>query len=156
MNDNLIIDKIEKFFEKEYFSKYKDVLFFKNENGEYELFDRYIISKCNNLYQISSQYFTENKLFSNLRNAVTWCIFDNRNKLPECKRIEYLDKMLAGADVNIIVHKKLINKENDLEYKLIYASKLSQEEARKKQMLNEMDKFIKESQRWQAIKFAAK
>lgn len=154
--NNAVIEKVEKFFNKEYYSKYKDILIFQNDNGSYELFDKYNIAKTENGFIITSKYFSDDKLFFNLKNAVTWCVFDNKNKFHQTKRIEYLDKMLAGVEVNILVHKNLINKSTDIDYKLIYASKLSQEQVRKKEMLEEMDYFIKQSKNWQTRKFALK
>lgn len=154
--NNLIIAKIEKFFAKEFPSKYKDILIFQNDDGSYELFDKYLINKHVAGYLITSKYCTDGKIFSSLKNAVTWCIFDNKNKVHQTNRIEYLDKMLAGTEVNILVHKKLIEKTSDIEHKLIYVSKLSQEQVRKKEMLEELDDFIVQSKNWQTRKFAPK
>ena len=154
--NNVTIAKIEKFFVKEYFSKYKDILIFQNDNGTYELFAKYFIELHSNGYIINTTCYSEGKIFSNLKNAVTWCIFDNKNKVQQTARIEYLDKMLAGTDMNIIIHKKLIDKTSDMDHKLIYVSKLSQEQVRKKEMLEEMDNFITQSKNWQTRKFAPK
>lgn len=154
--NNAAIVKIEKFFAKEFSSKYKDVLILQNEDGSYELFDKYLITKHDAGYLITSRYSSDGKIFSSLKNAVTWCIFDNKNKIHQTNRIEYLDKMLAGTDVNISVHKRLIDKTSDIEHKLIYVSKLSQEQVRKKEMLEELDDFIIQSKNWQTRKFAPK
>lgn len=154
--NSIALEKIERFFEKESFSNYKDILIFQNQDGSYELFNKYRISQENNLYNVTFNTGFTNKSFSSLRNAVAWCIFDNRNKISQTKRIEHLDKIIAGIDVSIQVHKNLIDKTQELENKLIFVSKLSQEQAKKKQMIKEMDDFIEESKRWQTRKFLAK
>lgn len=154
MNNAATIAKVEKFFAKEYYLKYKDILIFQNDDGSYELFDKYHISKEINGYKVVSNSIE--KIFASLKNAVTWCVFDSRNKMHQSKRIEYLDKMLAGTEVNIMIHKNLIKKTSDLENKLIYVSKLSQEQVRKKEMLEELDEFIVQSKTWQTSKFATK
>jgi hypothetical protein len=154
--NNSNIAKIEKFFTKEFFSKYKDILILQNDDGSYELFDKYLITKHEAGHLISTRYCSDGKIFASLKNAVTWCIFDNKNKIHQTNRIEYLDKMLAGTEVNILVHKKLIDRTADIEHKLIYVSKLSQEQVRKKQMIEELDDFIVQSKNWQTRKFAPK
>ena len=120
------------------------------------MFQKYHIFKEDYCYKIATNTGFENKLFSSLKHAVVWCIFDNRNKLYQTKRIEHLDKMIAGAEVNILVHKNLIGKTRDIENKLIYVSKMCQEQAKKRFMIQEMDKFIEDSKNWQSKKFATK
>jgi len=154
MNDKLE-SKLKQFFIRE-IADNTDILILQDEDGSYELFNRFKIHKINNGYKTISNYNSDEKLFSTLQNAVTWCIFENRNKFNQAKRVEYLDKMLAGTETNIEVHKKLIRKTKDLENKLIYISKMSQEQAKRKLMLREMSNFIAESKMWQTKKFATK
>ncbi len=156
MNDEIKIKRVEKFFSTSYVNNLSKILIFQNENGEYELFNKYLITKENETFKIHFNSGTSIKLFSSLRHAVTWCVFDNKNKFSQAKRIEYLDKMIAGADVNITIHKRLIDRTNDLEHRLIYVSKLSQEQAKKQQMLEEVQDFILQSKRLQTKKFASK
>jgi hypothetical protein len=64
--------------------------------------------------------------------------------------------MISGLDANIVVHKHLISRSKDLENKLIYIAKMSEEQAKKKHMVEEMSSFITESKTWQTRKFATK
>lgn len=155
MNDRLV-EKINQFLYRELFHKMGDIAIFKYEDGTYELFNKYYIVEKNGYYVIQPKSSDDEKNFSSLRNAVTWCSFDNRNKFSQANRIEYLDTMISGMDANIVVHKNLISRAKDIENKLIYIAKMSEEQAKKKQMVEEMSSFINESKNWQTRKFATK
>lgn len=155
MNDKLV-ERISQFLSRELFHKMGDIAIFKYEDGTYELFNKYYIIEEKGYYSIKPKHYENTKTFSSLRNAVTWCSFDNRNKLTQANRIEYLDTMISGLDANITVHKNLINKTKDIENKLIYIAKMSEEQTKKKFMVEEMSSFINESRNWQTRKFAAK
>jgi hypothetical protein len=64
--------------------------------------------------------------------------------------------MIAGTEASIEVHKNLIKKTTNTENQLIYIAKLSEEQAKRKQMVQEMASFINESRNWQTRKFVAK
>ena len=155
MNDKLV-EKINQFLSKELFHKMGDIAIFKYKDGTYELFNKYCIVEEKGYYVIKPKRGIDIKNFSSLRNAVTWCSFDNRNKLIQANRIAYLDTMISGLDANIVVHKHLISRSKDLENKLIYIAKMSEEQAKKKHMVEEMSSFITESKNWQTRKFATK
>lgn len=155
MNDK-IMNKVSEFFNTRLLSTVGDITIFQNDDGSYELFNRYTIQKNPYGFKVVHIYNSDEKLFSSLKNAVTWCVFENRKKYQKAQRIEYLDKMIAGMDLNIEMHKKLIKKSTDTEIKLIYAAKLSDEQNKKKIMLHEMSGYIHESKALQTQKFDAK
>jgi len=154
--NNKEIEKVTQFLNKEFVSKLGDVAIFQNEDGDYEFFNRYVISKANNGYDITLKYGSEIVHFSSLKSAVTWCIFDLRNKIVKTKRIEYLDKMVSGAELNIELHKKLVKKAKDLESKFIYLAKLSEDENKRKSYLLELSRYITESKILQTQNFTVK
>lgn len=153
---DIALDKITQFLKKEFFNKMADIAMLQNEDGSYEFFNRFTVYPAKNGYHVQLKYNDDVKLFSSLKNALTWCIFENRTKYSQARRIEYLDSMIAGIDANIQVHRNLLKKSNDVEYKLIYAAKLSEEQTKKRQMVEEMTSFINESNNWQTRKFATK
>lgn len=155
MNDK-IINRVADFFNTRLLNTVGDISIFQNDDGSYELFNRYVVYKKPNGYLVTPIYNSDEKLFSSLKNAVTWCVFENRKKYQKAQRIEYLDKMITGMDLNIEVHKRLIKKSTDIENKLIYAAKLSDEQNKKKIMLHEMSGYIHESKALQTQKFDAK
>lgn len=131
-----------------------DIAIFKNIDGSYELFNRYIIIEDDNQSFIVTPKFTSQvRSFSTLKNAVTWCIFDKRNKFREIIRIEELDRMIGSTEVSMTIQKRLIKKSRSIENKLIYIAKLSEEKAKKQRMVQEMASYISESRNWQTKKF---
>lgn len=153
INPNKIVKKIADFLTREYNTNNAEISIFKNQDGSYELFNKYIINKINNRYQVNKKVSYTSKNFSTLKNAVTWCIFDKRNKIRESIRIEYLDKMIDSKNVAIELHTRLINKSSSIENTLIYFAKLTDEEAKKKILLKELSGFITESKLWQNERF---
>lgn len=148
---NNIAQKINNFFDSDLEKTVQNVAVLRNEYGNYELFNKYDIKLENNLVTVTTRHSYTVKNFSSLPVAVTWCIFDKRNKIVECKRIEYLDNMLIGIDSSIFLHKKIIRKNS--ENKFIALAKLSQDQYKKKVLLEEIKKFIKESKNWQMKQF---
>lgn len=153
---DIALNKITQFLKKEFFNKMADIAMLQNDDGSYEFFNRFTVYPADNGYNVHIRNSSDVKLFSSLKNALTWCIFENRTKYSQARRIEYLDCMIAGADMNIQIHRHLMKKATDTEYKLIYAAKLSEEQTRKRQMVAEMASFINESNNWQTRKFATK
>jgi hypothetical protein len=155
MNDTEI-QKITEFFSKDFFYKLENIAILQHDNGSYEFFNKYIILKEKKYYRLIYKYNSTEKLFSSIKNAVAYCIFEERNKFYEAERIEYLDQMLSGKDLSISHYRKLIGKTTDLETKLIYLAKLTEEENKKKLFTEELLGYIQESNVYQTKKFAAK
>lgn len=155
MND-VMLNKISQFLSKEFLQNMSDISMIQNSDGTYEFFNRYTVRQVKIGYEVHLKYNSDIKMFSSLKNALTWCIFENRTKFTQARRIEYLDNMLAGTEVSIEVHKNLIRKTSNTENQLIYIAKLSEEQARRKQMITELSSFVNESKNWQTRKFVAK
>jgi hypothetical protein len=154
--NNILIDKISKFFEKEYYPNISKISIFQYENGKYELFDKYIIEKVINGFKVINKLNWIEKTFGNLKNAVAWCIFDEKNRVFETKRIEYLDIIIDGLESDITMHKKLLSSTKDVDQQIIYSAKLSQSQTKKTIYYREINKFINESKLLQTKKFASK
>lgn len=154
--DSKVIDKVEKFFTKEFAQKLHEIAIFQDSDGTYDLFDRYQIEEVDIGYKVIIKNGIGDRVFSSLKNAVSWCVFENKNNFSKANRIEFLDKMIAGVDLSIAMHKKLIQKTKDTEVKLIYASKLSEELMRRKSMVHEITEYINESKYWQNKRFDSK
>ena len=155
MND-VMINKISQFLSKEFLQNMSNISMIQNNDGSYEFFNRYTVHQVKTGYEVHLKYNSDVKMFSSLKNALTWCIFENRTKFTQARRIEYLDNMLAGTEVSIEVHKNLIRKTSNAENQLIYIAKLSEEQAKRKQMITELSSFVNESKNWQTRKFVAK
>lgn len=154
--NTLLINKVNQFFDKEFRSRTADLSIFKNQDGSYELFNQFEITSENNKIKISKKRTLETCVFSSLKYAVTWCIFEQRNRINETIRIRELDRLIGSVDSEIKLHQNLIEKTKDIDLKLIYYAKLSQELAKKKHLIKEMDHFVKTSQQWQNDRFNKK
>lgn len=149
--------KIEKFLAKELSSSLKEVFIIQDNVGNYELFNKYKIEPQNNgLYKVIPYTYTEERIFSSLKNAFTWCIFNKLNKFTESKRIEKLDHMLDALEITIQQQKKLLAKYKDPDIKSIYRAKLHESKVRKNIMLKEIKTYINISRHWQYKKFLEK
>lgn len=149
MIKNKVNKKVSNFLTKEFNKKLYDISVFDNGNGSYELFNRYLINKDPLGYRVSIKYQSDDKLFSSLKIAVTWCIFEKRNNVVKFMRVEYLDTMINGAEMAINNHRRLVKSSKDINTKLVYIAKLSEEKAKHKAMTSELAKFVVESKYWQ-------
>ena len=143
--------KIADFFYREYENKTKDISIFRNTDGSYELYDKYIITenKTSKKYLIQKRTTHLEKNFSSLKNAVTWCVFEKYNKINEMKRIEQLDGTIESMESSIVRYKTLIHKTKDQGYRLIYSAKLSNDEIKKAALVEELLSFINDAKLWQ-------
>jgi len=157
MIEEKIVDKINKFLTKELIHNMGDFVIFKNENNTYELFNQYIIQPyINQGYKIICKFNSVEKTFSSVKNAVAWCVFDKNQKINECNRIQELDVFLDSVDLKIILCKRYLKKQRNLDSRLLYLNKLKENQERKKRLTGELDEFIKLSKYWQEKKFVRK
>lgn len=154
--NNKVLTKVNKFLAKELFQNMNDIIIFQNEDGSYEFFNKFNVVKETYGYQVYSKYNSETHRFSSLKSAAAWCVFENRNKYVQAKRIEYLDQMISGSEVSIEMQKILLKKARETESKLIYAAKLNEEQNKRKRMIAEIQSYIRESNRLQTQKFSHK
>jgi hypothetical protein len=108
------------------------------------------------MYKVNIDYSFNTYTFSSLKNAAVWCTLDKRNKILEASNMLVLDQRLAGLDAAIVIHSHLVKKAKNDEDKLIYLSKLSQERAKKRKVLSEIDHYIRDSKRWQLARMTRK
>jgi len=156
MINEKIFQKIEQTIHKDDLKHLQDLSIFQDATGKYQLFNKYTITKINGSYEVG--FFTSSStiLFWELKNAVTWCTFDRRNKIMDSKRILELDKKLARLDTNIVVHQKMVKNSKNNEEKLIYLAKLGEERLMLKRLTEELNDFILDSKLWHSKRFNTK
>lgn len=156
MIDSRAIEKIEKFIPKSYIQHLADVIVYQNEDGSYELFNKYrIVKEPKNEYTVYTGGANPLSFYS-LKNAVAWCTYAKRNKILDSDRIHYLDSGLVRVEAMIEQHQRLAKKANTPDNKLIYLAKLTEEKLKKKQMVAEMSGYVHQSIAWQSKQFARK
>lgn len=116
-------------------------LIYDTEDGNYVLFNEYVICKNNGQYQVF-RYRDDNKfVFGSLRNATAWSILDWYNKIIESRRVLELDKLISSIKVDQLIHKKLQTKGN-LENREINRDKLLHDLDKQNRFQHELDKYI--------------
>jgi signal recognition particle GTPase len=133
--------------------KIHDLFIVREYDGSYNLFGKYTVHEHDGLYKVTVLNEAESGIFSNLKNAVTWCVFEKNNKYKEKRRLEELDELLASTDVSIAIHVKLVQKTEDMEHRSIYQAKLVEEKRKKRHIINEINNYIDLSKYMQRKKY---
>ena len=148
--------KFKKVIPKHELEKLQNIAIFQNPNGEYELFNSYrIVKKPEGAVVILHNGDTINS-FCNLKNAVSWCIFDKRGKYSAANRIIELDLKISAMDVSMMIHQRLFKKSKDTDTKLIYLAKLNEDKSKRRQMTDELSGYLAESDFWQQKSYKLK
>lgn len=154
MDDRKAIAKLTDFFSKEISHGSGGISIFRNDDGSYQVFNTYTLLNHEFGCVVNSRTNDKSLLFASAKTAITWCIFEKRNKIQIADRISHLDQMITGIDISIGMHRRLIKKSKDYNSRLIYLAKLTEEQEKRKQMIKELDKYINDSKVWQTKKFA--
>lgn len=142
--------KIYDFFNKDFINHTSNIAIFKNQDGSYELFNRYeITGSKNDGYVITIKHSFTSIFFYSLKNAVTWCIFEKRNKIYESNRIVHLDHSLNNIKNMRLWHKKLLKNTKNIDRKMVYLAKLSFDCNKYNNLLKELNEFTTTSKFWQ-------
>lgn len=156
MTDHKTISRVTSFLEAEFNKNLSKISIFKNNDGSYEFFDRYIIIPYYGRYQITFKNQDKIAAFSSLKIAVAWCIHDSHNKLTTANRIKYLDMLLSGTEVSIEMNKKMLKRNKQLENTLIHLAKLNEQKLKKTHIAAEMDTLIRDATLLQLKNFSHK
>ena len=149
--------QLEKLMKSDFLGELEDVIIFQNTDGSYELFNTYRINKTSKDDYIVTMLttFTTHQ-FNTLKNAVAWCTYDKRNLLYQSERILLLDNLLAGLDVDILLHTKIFKNAKNSDDKLIFLAKLSEDKLKKKRFTDELYTYVSNSKKWQTSRFNRK
>lgn len=155
--NNTLDKRIEKVIQKHSIGELTDIVVYQEEDGSFNLFNQYVIRKIDNThYEVSMITTMTQHVFTKLRNAVAWCTHDKRNQIMDAKRIIELDRHLDGAQTAIDIYSEMAKKAKNIEYKLIYLAKLTEEKSKKRSFSDEMDDFVEKSRIWQIKRFERK
>jgi hypothetical protein len=156
MINDKIIAKLAKTISAVDMEKLEDLSISQDSDGSYHLYNKYRITRNNEMYHVELHRIADKKVFNVLKNAVAWCSFDKRNNIQDSDRIVYLDNRLAGIEVEIQVHQKLVKHTKKTEEKLIYLAKLGEEKMERKMINEELSKYILNSRNWQERRLSSK
>jgi hypothetical protein len=154
MND--IFNKLKKVIHEDTINSLADISVFRDQDGSYHLFDKYVIRRVNDEYEVTMYSIDTKKIFYTLKHAVAWCTYDKRNKIVDSNRIYELDKIVAGLESTIQGHQKLIKSAKNMDDKLIYLAKLGEEKMKKRRIYDELGYYVAVSKTWQTNRFNTK
>jgi len=151
------LKKLDKFISTDIIENLQDVVIYQDQDGSYQLFNIYRIAKGpDKEFIVTMNHTYTEKVFYTLKNAVTWCTYDKRNKFYESNRIVELDNRLGGLEVDISIHYKLFKTVKDDNDKLIYLAKLNEDRTKKRSFTTELTRYVEESKTWQQKRFNLK
>lgn len=137
--------------------KIKEIFIVQENDGSYNLFGSYIVNQQpSGSYRVSvidSRYPIEFVELSSLKYAVSYCVFEKNNKRKEKQRLIELDETINSLNVNMAQHKKLAQKSSIMD-RNIHLAKLVETKLKKKQAIQEIEKYTALSRYIQSKKFA--
>lgn len=148
--------KFKKVISKHEMEKLQDIAIFQNPDGIYEVFNSYMIDKKPEGAIVRLRNGDTINSFYNLKNAMCWCSFDKRGRFSSANRIVELDLKLSAIEVSMTLHQRLFKKSKDSDTKLIYLAKLNEDKYKKRQMTDELNAYLAESNNWQQKSFKLK
>lgn len=111
-------------------------IIYADDQGHYIFYDKYRLFNGNGSI-IVEKFSDQSKYeFTTTKIASTWIILDHANKIMQCNRVLELDRLLAGALVDAMIHSKHKN------INAISGDKLQHDLYRQKQIQHEIDKYI--------------
>jgi hypothetical protein len=149
MISDKLIKKIERVIPKEQIKSLQDVVVYQDSDGTYQLFEQYSITKVDSSFIVTGNRLSKSLSFSVLKNAVTWCTYDKRNRIQESNDILDLDHKLSRIESDINIRQAMAKKAKTPDDKLIYIAKLGEDKVKRKQMAERLDGYIRESRNWQ-------
>lgn len=157
MKPSKLEEKFNSFVNSGTMPEIEDIMVFQTSDGEYELYNKYYISRTpDKSYVVTMKDTHAHHTFYKLKNAVVWCTYDKRNKISDADKIIDLDLKLHGADSNAEVYTGLFKKTKNVDSKLLYAAKLTEEKVKKTYILAQLDLLVTEAKNWQLKRFIAK
>lgn len=157
INEREIEQKFERMLSGSSFQDIENVVIVKTNAHEYHLFGRYTVTKKDQTNVVVTLHNgdTVNSFYS-MKSAVCWCVFDRRGLYSSANRIIELDRKLSGLEVSISIHKRLFNQTSDQDNRLIYLAKLNEERIQKREMTDELNRYITDSYNWQQKQYDLK
>jgi len=134
-------DRIDLFIHKEYKKDLINCSIIK-EGRSILLFNRYKISPTNIGYKVDMLRSSSNITFFDIKNALTYCIFENYQNYSEANHVVNLDRIINNYEFNVKLQQKMINNKISKDQKTIHLSKLLENLSKKKQAKEQMDKLI--------------
>lgn len=132
--------EIERIFRRELQDLLPNMIW-QNDNGVYEVFDRYRIEPESGEYRVFCAA-TDAGLFATTRNALAWCIADKNKAYNLARELQELDRKLTALSNDIAVRSSLAERSRRWDFRDPVATKLETKIIRKKQVENRLAKCV--------------
>jgi len=152
MNKLKVYQALESLVTSSVYEKVKDSVITK-EGDSYKLFESYLIQKQDVEFLIEKVNFHEKLLLSSLKNSVTWVVLDRMNDIMGAKQLVELDQRLTGLEINIKIYEKLLKKTKDINNKMLFQAKLTEEKRKKTRVVQDLGVLSEKSKKWQIRQF---
>lgn len=117
----------------------------KNDDGSYELFGAYRLSRDSTDYRVTTERGLEVN-FSQRRSAVTWCVADQCKDRELSGRVRQIDAELSRLSADLSLRSAI---RGDLDFVQRVNTKLQHKLNRKKQLENDLDRCVRQAKRYQ-------
>jgi hypothetical protein len=136
--------KFQQEVERRFRQEFKDLMpnvIWQNDNGIYDVFDRYRIhpTKAGYLVYCSA---TEVGLFSSTRAALSWCIADKHKAYKTARELLEIDNKLSNLNNDIATRAGIGDRSRDPVLRETILTKLESKIIHKKQLENQLAKCI--------------
>jgi hypothetical protein len=132
--------EIERMFRRE-FQDFLPNIIWQNDNGIYEVFDRYRIVPEQGQYRVFCSA-TDIGLFSTTRTALSWCIADKNRAYNLARELQELDRKLATLGNDVAVRSAIAERSHRWDFRDPVGTKLETKIIRKKQIENRLAKCV--------------
>ena len=132
--------EVERIFRRELQDLLPNIIW-QNDNGIYEVFDRYRIAPESGEYRVFCSA-TDVGLFATTRNALAWCIADKNRAYNLARELQELDRKLTALSNDITVRSSLADRSRCWEFRDPVGTKLETKIIRKKQVENRLAKCV--------------
>ena len=118
-------------------------MIWRDENGDYEVFGRYIISKISShLYEVKIHATTVGQ-FNSTKTALSWCIADKYRNYNLAREILNVDNILGNLTNDIFIRAAMANKTKNTQFREDIETKLETKIIRKRELETQLDKCVK-------------
>jgi hypothetical protein len=157
MNREVAKKKLGEILKKEMIKELQHLYIKQDKYGTYTLFNEYRIKQdSDNYFQITNKCWERPKTFGSIRSAVSFTVLHKHNNINPAKELETLDSKLSSVDVELQMHKILLNKARDLDTFFIFQTKIQNDTDKRQYILKELRKHINSSKRFQDSLFDQK
>ena len=117
-------------------------MIWRDENGDYEVFGRYVISKINNhLYEVRIHATTVGQ-FNSTKTALSWCIADKYHSHNLARQLLNIDNWLGHLNNDIFTRATVASRTRQAQLRENIETKLEPKLIRKKELEKQLDKCV--------------